>query len=159
MEKNIVKYLNDFNISIIETQNQKNVIEGLRLIDQVLTPSLTSRGIELENYSKKLSENAYSLIILNENQSIVGMASAYINNIDTKIAYLIILGISEKYRGLHLGRYLLNIINQKANEKGMNKIKLEVRKNNHKAISIYKKEGYDIIGDASETSFYMLKNL
>lgn len=44
-------------------------------------------------------------------------------------------------------------------EKGMQKIKLEVRKSNIKAIKFYQKEGFKDCGDATEHSTYMEKTL
>ena len=41
----------------------------------------------------------------------------------------------------------------------MNYVKLEVRKHNLVARKLYSKFGYKVIGDASDTSYYMLKKL
>jgi len=69
------------------------------------------------------------------------------------------LVVEDEYRGKHLASELLSEFEGYANKTGMQRVKLEVRKNNDVAITFYKKNKYKIIGEASESSYYMIKNI
>lgn len=44
-------------------------------------------------------------------------------------------------------------------EVGMTRIKISVRKDNDKAISLYKKYGYEYLCEENDKSFFMIKDL
>lgn len=56
------------------------------------------------------------------------------------------LAISPWYRGMGIAQYLLNYTKKQAKQQQMEIINLEVREDNHKAISLYSKEGFILKG-------------
>lgn len=56
------------------------------------------------------------------------------------------IGILAPYRGLGIGKKLLQTAIQKAEQKGLTRIELTVRENNEPAIALYKKFGFVIEG-------------
>lgn len=54
------------------------------------------------------------------------------------------LGVAESFRGLGLGRQLVRLVCNQAMKKGIQVVKLEVRKSNLKAIELYQKAGFTI---------------
>lgn len=66
--------------------------------------------------------------------------------IDGRRSYLHHFGIATEYQGRGLARLLMDETMKRVNQLGM-QVKLEVHRNNQKAISLYKKYGYDYLGD------------
>lgn len=56
------------------------------------------------------------------------------------------IGIIASYRGLGIGKKLLQTAIQKAEQKGLTRIELTVREKNKPAIALYKKFGFEIEG-------------
>ena len=60
------------------------------------------------------------------------------------------LAIAPESRGLGIAKMLLNYTDEISLKKKINKISLEVSENNYAAISLYKKHGYQIVGEKRE---------
>lgn len=136
--------------------------EALRLVkefEKLLMPSLSQRGVDIDAYTEKILQygNLYSLS--NDKNESMGLSAAYMNDHTEKTAYLTMLAVKNNYRGCGVGKRLLFVAEEEARKCGMECCRLEVRKNNMNAIGFYKAHGYIIIGEASQTSYYMLKEL
>lgn len=143
----------------LESVNDKQLVEEAVIsLEGNLVPSLSERNVDLKAYAEKLNKfgKVWSHIDSGKPISIV---AGYFNDFQHYTAYLTILAVSSDYREKKLGTSLLAEYERYAKKCGMKKLKLEVRKNNEVAQKFYKKFGYEIIGDASDTSYYMMKNL
>lgn len=69
------------------------------------------------------------------------------------------LAVAEEYQGKGLASALLSEFEDYAGKHGLTYVKLEVRKQNSVAQKLYSKFGYKVMGDASDTSYYMQKAL
>lgn len=127
--------------------------------EQLLIPTLSERNIDIDSYSEKIFRNGTLYGAVDRNGEFMGILAAYMNDKEKKTAYLTILALKSKYRGLKLGEKLLCTAERDAGECGMKAFSLEVRKSNINAIGFYKAHGYSISADASETSYYMIKEL
>ena len=76
-----------------------------------------------------------------------------------KTGYITQVSVKSIAQSTGIGKRLMNEAYSICKEKGMQKIKLEVRKSNIKAIKFYQKEGFKDCGDATEHSTYMEKTL
>lgn len=124
-----------------------------------LTPTLLERNIDIKDYAYKLCSNGIVLVSENEENKPTGLVGAYMNNRETKTAYLSFLSVNPNFRGQHIGESLMHQVEKLAIESGMSSLVLEVRKFNYNGISFYKHFGYEIIEDASENSYYMKKQV
>lgn len=70
------------------------------------------------------------------------------------------VAIHPSARGVGLGELLISFLHALATQRGAEKIRLRVMRNNHKAINLYRKLGY-IFEDAAERQEYLIgfKNL
>lgn len=148
-------------------------LQGLRLLEVLdadlitnavinlegnLSPSLSQRNINLQRYADKLYK--YGKVWCHYDQGTpVSIIAGYFNDAQEHTAYLSMLIVDENYRGRHLASSLLLEFEEYAFDNGMEKVKLEVRKHNNVAQTLYSKFGYVIIGDASDNSYYMIKSL
>lgn len=94
-----------------------------------------------------------------ENRRLVGMIAFYANLSETGVAYLPHVYVSPYHRREGLFSKMLDFIEGSIRRRGFNEIKLEVDRNNFKAQAVYEKNGFSIIGGASLTSWYMVKNI
>lgn len=124
-----------------------------------LTPTLLERNIDIKDYAYKLCSNGIVLVSEDEENKSTGLLGAYMNNQETKTAYLSFLSVNPNFRGQHIGEYLMHQVEKLAIESGMSNLVLEVRKFNYNGISFYKHLEYEIMEDASENSYYMKKQL
>lgn len=112
--------------------------------------------VDIEEYAKKISEYA-CVYILRKEKITYGLVAIYMNDRINKTAYITLIGIAKKYRRMHLGSLLMNYCIEEARASGMKALKLEVDKKNSAAIAFYEKEGLKILGEGSDSSYYMKK--
>ncbi len=60
---------------------------------------------------------------------------------------LLSIAVADSHQGLGLGRALMELLIEGAKLKGMEGIELHVFKHNRKAITLYRKLGFEIVGD------------
>ena len=123
-----------------------------------LSPSLSRRNINLQRYADKLCKCGKVWCHYDQGTP-VSIIAGYFNDAQEHTAYLSMLAVDENYRGRHLASSLLLEFEEYAFNNGMEKVKLEVRKHNNAAQTLYSKFGYVTIGDASDNSYYMIKSL
>ncbi len=60
---------------------------------------------------------------------------------------LLSIAVADEHQGLGLGQALMELLVEGAKLKGMEGIELHVFKHNHRAIALYRKLGFEIVGD------------
>lgn len=145
-------------IQLREVSDNNAITEAVERLEGMLVPSLIERNINLKEYVAKLS--AYGKIWCHYDMGKpVSIIAGYFNDMISKTAYLSMLAVEKEYQGKKLAYSLLSEFEDYAVRNGMNSVKLEVRKHNTAAQSLYKRFGYEFVDEASETSFYMKKKL
>lgn len=144
---------------IVEVTGEEEVTEAVVALEYNLVPTLSDRSIDINNYARKIFKYGQSWVVLNKEDKSVGILAAYMNDQESKTAYLTMLALDSSYRGLGLAEKLLILAEKKAEKLGMKSFKLEVHKNNHSAIGFYKKCGYNICDEETADSYYMIKKL
>ncbi len=99
-------------------------------------------------------KNGAKLIILEDSKTNKPIGTSWLTH-DFRRIYLHHFGILPEYQGKGLSKLLLDESLSYAKEKGM-QIKLEVHKNNEIALNIYKKAGFQFLGDYL---VYIIRNL
>lgn len=133
-----------------------DIYSVLSLFKNVL-PTLRCNNV-IREFAEKLSKNA-NVLVLKNNDKIVGFSSFYSNDYYTNTAYISFIAILPCCRGKSYGSILLFEIEAFSKSKGMELLKLEVNKENISAQSFYKKNGFYFDTDASVGSIYMKKKL
>ncbi|MCI7264995.1 MAG: GNAT family N-acetyltransferase [Eubacterium coprostanoligenes] len=143
-------------ISLLETIEQ--VYESYNDVKNTFD-NLESEVI-IDNYLQKLFKYGKIFAIYDEIQNrYCGFAAVYMNDMETKTAYISLIGVSLEYKNKHLGTDLLCFVEEQAVERGMQSIILEVKKHNSIAIRFYQKNGYEFFEKETETSRFMSKIL
>lgn len=145
-------------LRLAEIHDRDDILNAVMLLEGCLSPSLSQREIDLQRYAEKLYQHGKVWCYLDHGRP-VSMIAGYFNDFKERTAYITLLAVDKKHRGMHLASSLLSELEEYAHASGMEKIKLEVRKDNHVAQNLYTKFGYKISGGALDTSCYMLKYL
>ena len=112
--------------------------------------------VNVKEYAEKLSRYA-SVYVLKDGTKTCGLAAVYMNDKETRTAYITLIGVAKEYQRRNLGTLLIRHCMEQAKSLGMKTLRLEVDKENHGAIAFYEKEGLQIMGESSEQGFYMVK--
>lgn len=94
----------------------------------------------------------FLILLKNDDSAIIG--SSWITT-DGRRCYLHHFGISEKFQGQGLAKLLMNESMERIRGLGM-QAKLEVHRDNVKALSLYKRYGYQYLGDYD---VYIIRNI
>lgn len=106
-------------------------------------------------YVDKLINNAI-IIVHYEKSVIVGFCAFYANDIKTKKSFLTMICIDKKHQGFGIGSLLFKYWVNYVIKLNLKCCELEVKKNNLKAISLYKKNGFRI-NKETINSYFLLK--
>ncbi len=104
----------------------------------------TARGDNLKIIQQTIQIGG-KLIILEDTEKRKIVGTSWLTN-DSRRIYLHHFGILPEYQGRGLAKYMLHESLEFAKAKGM-QIKLEVHKDNTKACHLYKKYGFQYLGD------------
>ena len=119
--------------------------------------SLKSR-VDLNQYSQKLAEHSYTVLLKDENR-VRGIAAIYINDTENKVAFITLIGIRSQFQKFGYGSMLLQHCIEKAVEAGMKNIRLEVDNDNRKARNCYDRNGFRFENASDRDSTFLIREL
>lgn len=143
--------------TITKTKNPPEIDEAVIECDAAYTISVINRENSQEIISK-IKKHATTLLVRKESQ-IIGYACFYANNVILKQAYITLICIRPEYQNKHLGSALIQCCFNQSKEAGMETIRLEVLKQDIKAIQFYKSKGFIIESESDHESYYMKATL
>lgn len=145
-------------MKIVKVESTKQVLHFLKRYDASAPRKISDRVQNITVYAEKLYQYGENYVVCLEGDS-VGFFSFYNNDRKEKRAYLTLIALDTKYQRMKLGSQIMGFIYEECQKRQMKKICLEVDKVNKNACCFYKKQGFCRVGDASEYSYYMEKEL
>ena len=136
-------------MSSIQCEIRYNTLSEEQIVWHYEENGISLPNQSLEEYARKLKANA-ELIELWHSGNLVGICACYMNNFDSKVAFIAHIAILGTSRGKGLGEYLISHVEQKAKSKGFDCMQLEVSKDNVAAYKFYQKIGYELIEDRGQ---------
>lgn len=102
---------------------------------------------EEKKYFESFTDKNFMLVAL-VNDKIVGSCSLKTNESRLRLKHRGVIGITilQEYWGKGIGRYLFEVLIEKAKKSGMRRLELETRSDNERAINLYKKMGFEVEG-------------
>ena len=88
----------------------------------------------------------------------VGYVAMYANDAQSRTAYVTLLAVRPGCQRMGIGEGLMKAAMALARRRGMKAVKLEVKKDNHKAIGLYERLGFVRLCDAAADSVYMMNH-
>lgn len=139
------------------------IIEHLRLYDLAafLREQADDIFFELKDENRlnmladKWSHYAEFCTCRDDNGHLVGMIVFYANRLEGQVAYIPHVYVKKEYRRKGIYGSLFRGMVGYVKQKGYNKIRLEVEKDNTIAIMTYCHYGFSIIGECKRYSYYM----
>lgn len=139
--------VNDVYIEHVMPPSDEGRLEALLLcLDDTIIPKLSER-VRMDEYAKKLSERAELFYVTNHGRDI-GNCAIYLNS--GTCGYISSIAIYKKWQGRGIGTRLWDCVLGRVREKGINIIDLMVAKENHGAITFYKKIGFQIAEESEK---------
>ncbi|HGY2267681.1 GNAT family N-acetyltransferase [Morganella morganii] len=139
--------------TLIEVPSKPEILDFMITIDNYFTPPLSTR-LHLPDFADKLYRNA-NLTCNKFNGMLISLSAIYVNKNES---FLTLLAVHNNFRGKNIASQLLSYNINTLIELNIPSIKLEVYKNNTKAISFYEKFNFNIVNE-TEHSFFMLLKL
>ena len=132
--------------SIYENSDLNLKFSEMRNSDIVFVTDIERRNYKYPWTSTIFSDclsSGYECTVANLNDKIIGYSITSISKFDAQILNLC---VDKDSRRLGFGEKIMDHLIGHIRNRGLNEIYLEVRASNKKAISLYKKKGFEIIG-------------
>jgi len=111
-------------------------------------------GVDIELYLAKLGEKA-EIVSHSISGRCRGFAAFYCNDMNTKRAYITLVLVDPRDRGLGLGKSLVASVLEMARHRGFTSCRLEVAKRNEAAYAMYLSLGFRVV--ESQDHKYLLE--
>ena len=143
-------------LSISPITRREQMDQIIRLCDQAFPNPIAQR----ESYGPMLDKLAsFGIFFVATLDDAVGYASMYATDQQTKTAFMTLLAVRPGCQGMGVGKALMERCLASARENGMKQVRLEVRKDNLRAIRMYEKYGFAADGQQTDHSIFMTKPL
>jgi ribosomal protein S18 acetylase RimI-like enzyme len=137
--------------------NKEEIIELLLKFSPLLPHSVVDNSTDRDKFAEKIYNNATTYVIYDGTDP-AGFIAFYAS--DTRqSAYVTLLAVTPIHQGTLVADSLLNKCIEISSSLNKKSIKLEVNKNNIRAIKFYKKNGFNISDHSPKDSYYMEKSL
>jgi ribosomal protein S18 acetylase RimI-like enzyme len=123
----------------LNTSSIEQISTHLKACDALFVPKLSSY-VTIESYAEKLFDKAERIECFEGNE-LLALLAFYVN-LAANFCFITNVSVVEKWRGKKIGDYLLFELDKYCLENNIRQIQLEVRKENSKAISFYKKHNF-----------------
>jgi ribosomal protein S18 acetylase RimI-like enzyme len=132
------------NIETIEYKvniaKKNDIIYHFNHCDSSFFKSLSER-VEISEYSKKIEKLATTFEAWS-GKTLIGLIAVYFNDTINRIAFITNVSVVKKFQQKGIASYLLNQSIEYAIKNEFSSIELEVEKQNHKAIRLYKQKNF-----------------
>lgn len=119
-------------------------------------PGFSKRGEALKAYLLKMLKFG-RILIDSEDGRIDGFIGFYVNDMQLKVAYVSSFVVSRAVEGKGLARRLFERFLEIARSVGMERMELNVRKDNLRAIAFYSKMGLRVVGDGTDSDHLLMR--
>ncbi|MDR0372446.1 MAG: ribosomal protein S18-alanine N-acetyltransferase [Nitrososphaerota archaeon] len=122
---------------------------NLRLLDALYR--IEEQCFDAEAFTKRqiaylLTDYNIIALVAKDGPNIAGFIIVQVETDDLGFGHIITINVAQKYRGRKVATCLLEEIERLLKQRGANECRLEVREDNHAAINLYQKLGYQRIG-------------
>jgi len=131
----------------INQAKRSDILNHLRSCNDSFIPPLDQK-VDVDNYSRKIFENADTFEAWSENE-LIGLIAAYCNDVK-KRAFITNVSVAEEFSSKGVASELLEICIKYIEGKQFKEIALEVNKRSKKARELYKKFNFQEIGLENE---------
>lgn len=117
-----------------------------------LLPVPLEQRVNLNAYAEKLYTFA-EIFFAKVDHELVGLICIYMNDFQSRVAYLSMIGVDIRYQHRGIGDHLIQYGMQELVKQNMNFVHLEYHRLNYAATRFYKKHGFVVVGTKGTDSF------
>lgn len=103
----------------------------------------------VDSYLGKIAKNA-ELLTRQDALGLLGYVFFYCNSSDKNFSYITLIGTASRAQGKGIAYDLVNEVFSLSRERGFSSCRLEVRKENFRALDFYRKVGFVVLEDRSD---------
>lgn len=128
----------------LNTSTTEQIVTHLKRCDDLFVPNLSSY-VDMESYAGKLFNKAQRIEYFEENE-LLALLAFYVN-LEHNFCFITNVSVDEKLKGKKIGDSIVLKLVEFCMKKNINKILLEVRKENSKAINFYNKHNFILLNE------------
>ncbi|WP_225748734.1 GNAT family N-acetyltransferase [Paraeggerthella sp. Marseille-Q4926] len=140
-----------------ELTQRESIVNTWNHLSDAYQPPLSTRLEDFESYVERIAQNG-TTFVCKEGGYLAGGIAVYANDTASKTAFVTQLATMPGFRRKGIGTVLIARACDYSKAKGMTSIKLEVRKNNKRAMAFYKSKDFIFDGDNGDT-VYLVRSL
>lgn len=134
-----------------------DILTHLRACDATFEPLLSGR-VDLVEYAEKLSQKAITFEAW-EGDLLVGLVAGYFNDLTTREGFITTVSTHPAFTGRGSASALMAMALRYAADHGFEALSLDVGENNHPAQNLYRKWGFERIGESEGMIRMTCRNL
>jgi ribosomal protein S18 acetylase RimI-like enzyme len=134
-----------------------NELKEFLLLTEKYIPRPLTKRVDFDKFLNKLKNHA-NIICARDRRRLAGASIVYLKEIENPAAFITYIAVIPAFWGKGLAKELLEHTKQLSNKYHKKQIKLEVDKENKRAISFYEKQGFQIEKQLKK-SYFMKFNL
>ena len=131
----------------------------MKYCDNAFPIELFKRDNYKEIIDKILNHAFFYAAYGDEEKSAIGYVAFYANDIKTKTAFITNIGVLEIHQRIHVGSYLMKTCIDVSRKNGMKFLRLEVLKENNKAINFYRHWEFEFEQEGEGDTYFMRRCL
>jgi ribosomal-protein-alanine acetyltransferase len=149
---------------IMEVKIETATIKILDILYKIEEKCFDEEAFSKRQIAYLLTDYNTIALVAKTGTDITGFIIAQVETDDTDFGHIITLNVAPNYRHKSVATQLLHEIENLLKQRGINECRLEVREDNHAAIKLYHKLGYQTIGKldryyGKKHGLYLKKNL
>ena len=141
-----------------QLEQPAQIADAWQGLSDAFDPPLDRTVPDLPAYARKLAENAVTIACYSPQNELLGCISFYANDAHSQEAYIAEFATSQRFRHLGIGKALIGKAYEASRSRGMQAIRLEVRKNNATAQRFYARQGF-LPDEEGATTVFLRKEL
>lgn len=111
-----------------------------------------------EALARKYEDNAEFFALYYDGEP-AAFSAFYCNDNTNNTAFISLIGVLQRFEGNGFGGIMLDKAIEISREHGMKTMTLEVKKSNERAVSMYRKKGFEITGQKDDIMLIMSKSI
>lgn len=136
---------------VIKKLEIEEILEYLDSNSEIFIPPLKNR-VNLTEFATKINNNAIHFCAI-DNHKLIGFLASYFNQPQKEFGYITTISVTKEYQGMGVASKLINEVLSYAKMNHFRNIKLEVNKQNAKAIDFYVHKGFVVFETKGDSLF------
>ncbi len=137
----------------VDKATTEDLLSFFKESDELFDPPLHTM-VDFDTYVVKIRTLARTMEVW-LNGKLVGYVAVYINDVNKKDAFVLNMSVIPEYRSYKVFQKLREMVVEAARQADFERVVFEVQKKNKLLVELYRRSGFEIIGDKDEEHLIM----